>query len=416
MVRQKSFFFFLLFALLLLPLFFSAASPAAPPLKVGVLQPLTGKYSEAGQAQKAGAEFVAEEINAAGGIQALGGARIQLVVADTTSEPAPISGEMERLCAVEKVSVVHGPYASTESNSSAPVGERYGIPNLSIQSTGDSLYPLKLKFWRTISMATSDVGRFHVSTLQKLIQEFKIKHDRIALLYPNNDYGKICIGKAAKEELQKQGFKIVMDLPYDWRAADLSPMMLKLKGTNPEVVIQAAYLADGIASHKARFATDLYPTMIGGITGYSNVKLWRLLGDEIARKTLQAAFFGSTWYDESIPYKPLWEFLKRAKPWAKAKGLELDDAFVFGAQGMLAVKEAAEKAGSADPKAINEAFRKLSIPKGSPSLILSMYDPALQWDEVGKPRNATLLVIQWNEGKKEIIYPKEHRTMLPKFP
>ncbi len=182
MVRQKSFFFFLLFALLLLPLFFSAASPAAPPLKVGVLQPLTGKYSEAGQAQKAGAEFVAEEINAAGGIQALGGARIQLVVADTTSEPAPISGEMERLCAVEKVSVVHGPYASTESNSSAPVGERYGIPNLSIQSTGDSLYPLKLKFWRTISMATSDVGRFHVSTLQKLIQEFKILNNMVASL------------------------------------------------------------------------------------------------------------------------------------------------------------------------------------------------------------------------------------------
>jgi branched-chain amino acid transport system substrate-binding protein len=264
-------------------------------------------------------------------------------------------------------------------------------------------------------VATSDVGHFYVSTLQKLIEEFKIKYDRIALLYPNNDYGKICIGKAAKEDLQKLGFKIVIDLPYDWRAADLTPVMLKLKGANPEVIIQAAYLADGIASHKARFATDLYPTMIGGITGYCNVKLWRLLGDDVARKTMQAGFFGASWYEETTPYKPLQDFLKRAKPWAKAKGLEVDDAFVYSAQAMLAIREAVEKAGSADPKAINEALRKLSIPQGSPSLLLSMYDPALQWDEVGKPLNAILQLIQWNENKREIIYPKEHRTALPKL-
>jgi branched-chain amino acid transport system substrate-binding protein len=407
--------FFLLFVLFSLLLFSSAPTLAGPPLRIGVLLPLTGKYSEAGQAQKAAAEFMAEEINAAGGIKALGGAKIELVVADTTSEPAPIAGEMERLCAVEKVSVVLGPYATTESNSSAPIGERYGIPNISVQSTGDTLYPLKLKFWRTISVATSDVGRFYVSTLQKLIQEFKTKHERFALLYPNNDYGKICIGKAAKEELQKLGFKIVMDLPYDWRAADLSPVMLKLKGANPEVVIQAAYLADGIASHKARFATDLYPTMMGGITGYCNVKLWKLLGDEVARKTLQAGFFGASWYEETTPYKPLQDFLRKAKPWARAKGLEVDDAFVYGAQGMLAIKEAVEKAGSAEPRVINDALRRLSIPQGSPSLLLSMYDPALEWDDVGKPLNAILQLIQWNENKREIIYPKEHRTALPKL-
>lgn len=405
----------LFFLLLVLPAFLSNKTLAAPPFKIGVLLPLTGKYSEAGQAQKAGAEFVVEEINAAGGIRALGGAKIQLIIADTTSEPAPITAEMERLCAVEKVSVVHGPYATTESNSSAPIGERYGVPSLSVQSTGDTLYPLKLKFWRTISVATSDVGHFYVSVLQKIIQEFKIKHERIALLYPNNDYGKICIGKVAKEDLQKLNLKIIMDLPYDWRAADLIPTMLKLKGANPDVVLQTAYLADGVASHKARFASDLFPTIIGGITGFSNVKLWGLLGDEVARKTLQAGYFGASWYEEETLSKPLQHFLQRAKPWAKAKGIELDDAFVFSSQGILAIKEATERAGSADPKSVNEALRKLSIPKGSANLILPLFDPALQWDDVGKPMNTMLLTVQWNEKKKEIIYPKDLRTALPKL-
>jgi hypothetical protein len=35
---------------------------------------------------------------------------------------------------------------------------------------------------------------------------------------------------------------------------------------------------------------------------------------------------------------------------------------VFSAQGLLAIKEAVEGAGSADPKAVNERLRKLSIP------------------------------------------------------
>jgi branched-chain amino acid transport system substrate-binding protein len=410
----RRYFLLLSFSIIHQIFFPSTSTFAAPVLKVGFLHPLTGKYSDTGQSHKAGAEFIVEEINSAGGIRNHGGAKIQLVLADTTSQIAPIYGEMERLCTIEKVSVIHGPYTTDECSAAAPVGERHGIPSIAITSTGDTVYPLKLKFWRTISIPTEELGRFHVSTLGKLVQEFKIKHDRVALLYPNNDFGKLCVGKASKDELQKQGYKIVMDLAYDWRAADLVPVMLKLKGVNPDVIIQQAYLADGINSHKARFSTDLYPTMVGGVTGYSNIKLWPLVGHDIARKTLQTGFFGASWFEE-VSYKPLQDFLKKAKPWAEAKGLVVDDAFVYAAQGMLAIKEAAERAKSIDPKAINEALRQLSIPIGSPSLILPNYNPTLCWSEVGKTLNCSLLVIQWNEGKKEVIYPKELRTAPPKL-
>ena len=388
---------------------------AAPVLKVGFLHPLTGKYSEAGQGHKAGAEFVVEEINASGGIRGLDGAKIQLVFADTSSQIAPIYGEMERLCMIERVSVIHGPYTSDENSAAVSLGEKQGIPILAIQCMGDTVYPLKPRFWRTLSIPMEDVGNLYVSTLQKLVTEFRIKTDRIALLYTSNEYGKTCIGKAAKNELQKVGYKNIVDFPYDWRAADLVPLMLKVKAANPDVIIQNCYLADGISSHKARYSTDLYPIMIGGITGYTNTKLWPLVGDDIARKTLQTGFFGAAWYDDQVPYKPLQDFLKKAKPWAEAKSLIIDDAFVFGAQGILIIKEAVEKAKSADPKVINEAFRQLSIPRGSPNLILPTYNPALRWTEVGKPLNANLLIIQWSEGKKEIIYPKELRTALPKL-
>lgn len=101
MLSAKFLSFFFLFVFYQVLFSFEVAL-AAPTLKVGFLHPLTGKYSETGQAHKVGAEYIIEQINSTGGIKALGGAKIQLVLADTTSQIAPITGEMERLCTLEK--------------------------------------------------------------------------------------------------------------------------------------------------------------------------------------------------------------------------------------------------------------------------------------------------------------------------
>ena len=51
-------------------------------VKLGILQPVTGALSYSGQQGRLGATIAIEEINAAGGIKALGGAKIQSVLGD----------------------------------------------------------------------------------------------------------------------------------------------------------------------------------------------------------------------------------------------------------------------------------------------------------------------------------------------
>ena len=51
----------------------------APTVKIGVIHPVTGPLAEPGQACRTGAQMAAEEVNAAGGIKALGGARLELM-------------------------------------------------------------------------------------------------------------------------------------------------------------------------------------------------------------------------------------------------------------------------------------------------------------------------------------------------
>src|SRR5262245_19542242 len=56
-------------------------------VKVGVLHPVSGALSYSGQQGRLGATLAIEEINAAGGIKALGGGKIEAVLGDAQSTP-----------------------------------------------------------------------------------------------------------------------------------------------------------------------------------------------------------------------------------------------------------------------------------------------------------------------------------------
>src|SRR5262245_55232877 len=56
-------------------------------VKVGILHPVSGALSYSGQQGRLGAVMAIEEINAAGGIKSLGGAKIDPMLGDAQSTP-----------------------------------------------------------------------------------------------------------------------------------------------------------------------------------------------------------------------------------------------------------------------------------------------------------------------------------------
>ena len=66
------------------------------PLKVGILHPVTGPLAYSGQQCRLGARIAVEDINAAGGIKSLGGAKIEAVHGDAQSSPRPASPRSRR--------------------------------------------------------------------------------------------------------------------------------------------------------------------------------------------------------------------------------------------------------------------------------------------------------------------------------
>jgi len=60
---------------------------AADNIKVGILLPLSGSVAPIGVNNRRGHEFAVEEINANGGIKALGGAKLEMIDGDTQGKP-----------------------------------------------------------------------------------------------------------------------------------------------------------------------------------------------------------------------------------------------------------------------------------------------------------------------------------------
>ena len=95
--------------------------PAAQPIRVGVVMPLTGASSVHGQDALAAIRMAQERVNAAGGVN---GRRIELVVEDNASLPAKVVEAMQKMIDVDKVCVIIGPISSSETLAGAEVATR----------------------------------------------------------------------------------------------------------------------------------------------------------------------------------------------------------------------------------------------------------------------------------------------------
>jgi len=100
-------------ALVLSPFIIRPGVAQRATVNIGVIQPLSGANAQFGVNCRNGIELVADEINAAGGIKALGGAKISLVVSDATSNPTIAPAVARRLIAENDLTAVIGAFASS---------------------------------------------------------------------------------------------------------------------------------------------------------------------------------------------------------------------------------------------------------------------------------------------------------------
>jgi ABC-type branched-subunit amino acid transport system substrate-binding protein len=399
----------------LVPLLAALAAPAPPttaqvaPLRVGVVLPLSGRYAVAGQSNLVGMKLVIDTANAGGGLKSLGGARVELVVADNASVPVSSAAEARRLIETERVAFILGPYSTPEAEATVPVTERAGVGLLSTQASFDGLFERGYRYFTSVSMTSSQFGRSYADFLKWLNRAQGANIKTLAITYPDNDYGQTA-AKATQQELGAAGISIVEVRSFPPTAQDLTPIVLRLKQTNPDAIVSIGYFQDGVLLHNSRVAqayTDP-PIWIGGSASFTDDRLWTTLGDRIARPALSGRTYGLAQFDNAARtpgVKWLAAAARRQKPDAI-----VDQAMAAGAQAAWILIEALERTGATQREELAAAVKKVRLPASSERVTMPQFSTGVAFEPSGRPQGPVALFVHWKDGAKEIVYPEALKT------
>ncbi|MBW1982431.1 MAG: ABC transporter substrate-binding protein [Deltaproteobacteria bacterium] len=379
-------------------------------VRIGNIIPLSGPSASVGEQGKNAREMAVEEINAAGGIKSLGGAKLQMLYADSESKPEKGVAEAERLINTEKVHVLTGCWNSAVTYPVTAVAERYGIPFIVPVSVADKITEQGFKNVFRIAAKSSWWSRDQFAFLKDIQNEFGTRVKRLAFVYENGDWGK-SIAEQWKKLANKGGYEVVLDEPYPSTATDLSPVVQKIRRSRPDVLMLVSNAADAIllTNTLAEYKVDLKAIIASG-GGHADPSFIKATGDNS-----RYLFDIVEW--ETDVNKP---GAKEANAKYKAKyGYNLTGEAVDAYLAMYVLKDALERAGSLDPAKIRQALATTKLTSG-PGMIVG-YD-AVEFDSTGQNKHASLVMVQINDignGLERItVWPKNARRAgyKPVFP
>ncbi|MDY7019525.1 MAG: ABC transporter substrate-binding protein [Chloroflexota bacterium] len=382
-------------------------------VRIGAVIPVSGGLGPVGTKFVDTIEFALDEINAAGGIKSLDGAKVELVLADDCSDPTTAGTETERLCADESIVLVIGSLVTHIVEVQAPIIENYGMPWMA--NTGeDEQFEKGRKYMHSLHPLTSTVGNVYAEFTDYAHKNWGIDTSRIAIWSEETGYGE-GVTKHCVERLKELGYgdNIVLTETVSNKATDLTPLVLKFKAAKPTWAIIIPMSATGVLWHKACYAQNYFPPTIGTPTGCADKRFWGdLIPLEVAKATIGRTDFFIGDYalpdiqDSQLTWKAFKEKWEAAHP-----ELAFDSRAALAGQMTYIVTKAIENAGSRDREAINEALNEVEITFPDPWQVYPSNYPTSGFKADGSPENAIMCVGQWTlDGNQFTLYPPEIAT------
>jgi branched-chain amino acid transport system substrate-binding protein len=363
-------------------------------IKVGVILPLTGPQAITGLKIKNGYELAADEINAAGGVKSLGGAKLKLIFGDTEGKPDVGVSEVQRLIEKEKVVAIMGCFQSNVAMATVPVAERLNTPYVVGNPMADAITEQGFKYAVRITAKSSWMARDQMQFIKDIGDRTGKKASTVALLYEDTDFGQSS-AKGQREFAAQYGYKVVADVTYPNQTSDITPAILKLRKANPDVIIATSYDADAALIMRTMKELGYKPTcaFIGSTGGYINPSFISAAGP----------------LSENVYTINLWNYDLK-KPGArqyyekyKAKyGQDPVPQDAIANAAVYVLKDALERTRSVDKAKLRDALRSTDI-AGGPTDILP-YD-RIHFDSTGQNMDVSLVMVQIQHGQFVTVWP-----------
>jgi len=387
---------------------------ASETIKIGVLCPFTGPGALMGQEGYTGIKIATDMVNEKGG---LWGKKIELVKGDAVDPKIAIS-ECERLITVEKVDLIIGTFSSSLAFAATPVADRHKIFYLEAASMANNINERGFKYLFRVNTnsrlsAISAVYFVRDVVIPKL--DLTPETVKIALLFEDSEAG-TSTGDAIKKECEKYGYNIVLYEHYNRGTIDLSPLIMKLKVAEPDILIALQYIDDGTLYWRQAKDLDFNVKAFIGTGGIHAMSTWA----ETFPKLSDYAFVigPGLEYDVSGLTSEVQaareEYIKRYRE-EYHEVVDIHSALGFSA-GYFLYNYIMPKAGSTDADALREAALKLDIPEGGSIFGYGVKFAPPGHPEAGQNLRAHRMAKQWMSGNRVVVWPEELALKEPVLP
>src|SRR6266478_4976655 len=244
-------------------------------VKLGVLHPVSGALSYSGQQGRLGALIAVEEVNAAGGIKALNGAKIESVLGDAQSTPEGGNAEVEKMHSAGVAAIVGG-YGSSICLAASQAAARYDLPYVVDVGVVDAIVTRGLKNTFRFGPGFGVIAKTALDNLVTINDQAGKTAKTVMIVHEDSAFGS-GLAKLLNEQLPGRGFQVLETLAHPTPTRDFNNVVLKIKAQNPDLVIPADYyneyvlLARTMQQQRVR-PKGIYSVLGGAASSYKFVK------------------------------------------------------------------------------------------------------------------------------------------------
>jgi len=396
------------FAMAWVTLLAPGPSFAQSEVKVGLIAPMSGPWARQGDLMVKGANLAIDDINKAGGIKALGGAKLKLIVFDAGDTVEKAKNAAQRMVAQEPDLIgATGAWLSSFTLGVTEVTERAELPVLTL-SYSDQITARGFKY---VFQTSPTGGAQSISTLPALMKMAEAatgKKPATVAIISDNTAAPMSFAKPMREGgIDKLGMKLVVNEIFTPPLSDATPLIQKVRSSRPDLflLLPTAISDDKLCLeklHEFGLGRGRVPVISNG-AHIGAPDLLKNLGKDLLEGVMTVvANWGAKGQEDIIK-----EFVaKTGEPW-----ITQDSISTYG--DMMIFKEALEKAGAADRRKVAEAIRTMDTTTGP-----AHYFPGnrIKFDENGRRVGADVVIVQWQNGVPLTVYPPTSAVAQPIWP
>ena len=373
-------------------------------IKIGIPVSLTGQFSLQGRQTLVGIRAWADDVNRSGGI-AVGVHRrpVQLLLRDDGSRRDKAQGVIGQLILEDHVDLLVGPYSAVLTNAAAEVSQQYG-KLLWNQGGASPLVYQRGNPWVVGVLTPADE---YLAGLLPAVREACPEASTLAIVRATTGAFPRDVVSGVEGAAAGLGFRIVSSLEFDSAGRDYARPLGEICRASPDVLVVVGRFQNDL--ELAEMLVENSPSIGVVAVVAAGVDAFRQRLGEQAEN-----FIGpSQWEPDSAPGQPqdvdFGPTVEEVQASLRRAGHTVIDYPMAQAYAVgVVIQRCIAECGSLDDAELRRAAAKLDF--------TTFYGRFRIDPDTARPTGKPALLVQWQRGRKEIVWPPEYRTAGLSYP